>query len=440
MTAPRTSWLTRIGVPNLTGYGKVTTAVVIDTIGVGLMLPISLLYFTLTTDISPARLGAILSAATLLSLPAGLIGGALTDRFGPRAAMVLNNAISGIGYLLYLVADDVPMVFTAMLLVAIADRMYWACWSSYVHQVSNGRPFERWFAFLESVKAGCMGLASLLSGLILAASAVTGARSLVIINVVTCFVAALLFLVQRTRPAPESGERVDGLVDEDEEPELLQAIKGWRSVLSNPTYLLLALGQALLSPILLLPTVMLPLLLFTSWDMPVWVASLLFGLNTGLAALMQVPVSYGVRRWARATTIWVASVTLAVVLLVLGLLPGGRNPLSWVAVVVLGVVLALVDVLYMPPANALVTESAPEAIRGRTVAVFHTASALGVTVFPAIVGLLVVSAPGLLWPLVAASTLAGAACFSLASRRMPRHLRYSELPAEPARSTASVGV
>lgn len=428
MSDQHTGRPSRFGIPSLTGFGTVTTAVVVDTIGVGLMLPLSLLYFTLTTDIGIGPLGATLTAATALSLPAGLVGGALTDRFGAKPAMVINNLISGLGYLLFLFADRLAIIFVGMLLVACADRMYWSCWSSYVHEISQGRPFERWFALLESIKAACMGVGSLLSGTVLAVSAVTGARALVLINVVTCVAAAALFLVQRPTPGRVVAATA---AEDDEEPELLQAIKGWRAVLRNPTYLLLSLGQALLSPILLLPTVMLPVLLFTSWDMPAWVASLIFGLNTGLAAILQTPTSFAVRRWARATTIGVAAALLAITLLALALLPGGRTPLSWVAVAVLGVVLAVVDVLYMPPANALIAEAAPDAIRGRAIAVFHTASALGVTLFPLVFGLLMTSSPGLLWLLVAGSTLAGAGCFALASSRLPARIRYPEARPEP---------
>ncbi|MFD7964718.1 MFS transporter [Streptomyces zaomyceticus] len=427
MSAQNKGLSARFGIPPLTEVRRTTAAVLVDTVGVGLMIPISLLYFTLTTDVPVAQLGAALTAATLLSLPAGLAGGAMTDRLGPRAAMVSNNVISAAGYVLYLLADDVVGIFLAMLLVAVADRMYWACWSSYVHALSNGRPFERWFAFLESIKAGAMGVGAFLATAVLAVSAVTGARWLVVLNIVTCLAAALLFVLQpMAKTAAGKASATDG---DDEDPELLQAVRGWRTVLAGRTNLLFSLGQVLFSPVMLLPSVALPVLFVERWDMPVYVSTLLFALNTGIAALIQTPLSHAVRFRSRAGVICFSAGLLSASLLLMALLPERQSPLAWTVVVFVGVVLAVVDALYMPASNALMTESAPDAVRGRTVAVFQTSGAVGMAVFPVCFGFVFQYSAALTWVLLALVIAAGGLCFAAASARLPRAVRFPEFRA-----------
>ncbi|MFF5468234.1 MFS transporter [Streptomyces achromogenes] len=412
----------RFGIPPLTEVRRTTAAVLVDTVGVGLMIPISLLYFTLTTDIPVSELGVALTAATLLSLPAGLAGGAMTDRFGPKLAMVTNNLVSAAGYVLYLFTDGVVTAFLAMLLVAVADRMYWACWSSYVHTLSHGRPFERWFAFLESIKAGAMGLGALLATLILAVSTDVGARWLVVLNIATCVVAALLFVLQPMTPA--TGDTPSAADDED--PELLQAVRGWRTVLAGRTNFLFVVGQLLLSPVMLLPSVALPLLFVERWGMPVFVSTLLFALNTGIAALIQTPLSHAVRFRSRAGVVCFSAGLLSASLLVMAVLPERRSVLAWCVVVFVGIVLAVVDALYMPATNALMTESAPDAVRGRTVAVFQTSAAVGMAVFPACFSFVFELSSALTWVLLAVVIAAGGLCFAAASARLPHAVRFPE--------------
>ena len=133
--------ITRLAV--LAENPRVSAAVLIDTVGAGLLLPLSLVYFTLTSGLSLPQIGLIAAIATVAALPAGLIGGAITDRFGAKASMVTNNLISALGYTLFLFVHDPVGIFVAIFLTASSERLYWASWMSYVHRLAAGRSFER---------------------------------------------------------------------------------------------------------------------------------------------------------------------------------------------------------------------------------------------------------------------------------------------------------
>jgi MFS family permease len=133
----------RASLATLREHRFITVAVLIDTIGAGLTLPLTIVYFTVTTDVPLAVIGALAAAGSLIALPIGLIGGVLTDRFGAKASMILNNLMSAAGFALYLIADDPAMIFAAIFLANASERLYWTSWTAYVHDLANGRPFER---------------------------------------------------------------------------------------------------------------------------------------------------------------------------------------------------------------------------------------------------------------------------------------------------------
>lgn len=70
----------------------------IDTLGTGVFVPISLLYFTRIADLPLAAVGAQTSAGALASLPAPLLTGRLADRFGPRVVVLAGQHLQGVGF------------------------------------------------------------------------------------------------------------------------------------------------------------------------------------------------------------------------------------------------------------------------------------------------------------------------------------------------------
>lgn len=71
-----------------------------DALGTGMVMPLSLLYFTLQTDVPLAQIGFAASAASIIAIPIGLAGGWLLDKFGSRSALITNNLLAAVGYVL----------------------------------------------------------------------------------------------------------------------------------------------------------------------------------------------------------------------------------------------------------------------------------------------------------------------------------------------------
>lgn len=63
----------------------------IDALGSGLFLPFSVLFFTATTPLGLQEIGLALSTAAIVRLPVTPVSGMLTDRIGPKRAVIISN-------------------------------------------------------------------------------------------------------------------------------------------------------------------------------------------------------------------------------------------------------------------------------------------------------------------------------------------------------------
>jgi MFS family permease len=390
-------------------------AAFVDALGSGLVMSMTVLYFSLLTDLPLADIGFAVAAAGIAALPLGVLGGWLCDRFSSRAAMVLNNGLAALGYILYLAADNFALVFTAFLLVAIGDRIYWAAWTSYVHDLSAGRPYEQLFARLESAKMAAMGGGAAISAIVLAVGAATGARWLVVANIVLTVVAAAIY-ARIPMPAAEPSD--------PSEPRTSShtAVR----VVRQRGFLSITVGQFFLAPIMVLPQAALSVFFVSEWGMNPAVASVLFGVSAAGVAAFQTRVSDLVKFVSRASLVAIACAVLVAVILPLAVLPQLSGAAAWAFVIVISLAMAAADMLYMPATNALMAEIPERPVRGVSISVFQTSMAVGMALYPAALGLLE-RQPDTLWFLTSASIALGAICYGIASRRAPESVRVSEV-------------
>lgn len=405
----------RASFSTLAEHRFVTFAVLVDTIGAGLTLPLTIVYFTLTTDLSLAVIGLLSTVASLLALPVGLLGGVLTDRFGARASMITNNLLSAAGFALYLVAHDPIVVFAAIFLANASERLYWTSWTAYVHDLSDGRPFERWFAFLEATKAAALGAGAVVAAITLAGGGHEGLRWLVLANVVTSVAAAIVFATQRT-----GGARAVEPAARDLEDVRTGSL---REFAADRSMRLITLGQLLIGPAMVLPNVALSVLFVERWHMPAAVAPVQFAVATGLAACLQTSVTRWVAGLDRGVLVAVGAALTGLTAVPLIVLPPLEGTAAWSFVVLVAVVLAVADMVALPAANAVMAEAPHPRIRGRAIGVFQTASSVGMALFPLTLGLLDTDVPWVLWA-VTALVFAGAAwAWRAAVAGLPQRVR-----------------
>ncbi len=415
--------LTRLGFPSVGEHRRFVTAIVADTVGSGLFMPMTLLYFLAMTDLSLVQIGSALSLSAILTMPGAFVIGSLVDRFGPRRMMLVGNLIQAVGMIAYLWADSFLAVALWTTLLNLGRQSFWGSFGNVVTAISAPGERELWFGFLQAVRNLGYSVGGVLAGVALQIGTDIAYQSVVVVNAVTFVLAFFLLL-----------DVPDHRVAQDDEAPL----EGWGVVLHDRAYLRLVVGQLGFVVGMMVLNFALPVYVAETIDLPGWVVGAIFTLNTALVGLGQGLV---VRRMAGqvrarmmglAQLVFVASYAMFVVA---GWLP------VWLAVVVMLVgafVYTFGELTGGPVLSATAAEAAPDHLRGRYLGLFQLSWALGGAVTPVAFTWLLAHGQTTLWWVLAVIALVSAGYLQTLPRVLPAAgTRVTVRPTEPDASKPS---
>ena len=187
-------WKTHLGFPETQGTYGVLLVLTIDALGSGVYLPLSILYFQVTTGFSLPIIGLTLTIATICTLPLTLLTGSLVDRFGSRRLTASSQLIEAIGLLGYLFVHTVPMLFLMALLVTGGTRMFYAARTALVVDIASPHERDRWYGLSGAIRNVGLGMGGLLVGLVLAMNHPDLYRLLIGVSALCYLVAGILLL------------------------------------------------------------------------------------------------------------------------------------------------------------------------------------------------------------------------------------------------------
>lgn len=396
--------LTRLGFPSVGEHRRFVTAIVADTVGSGLFMPITLLYFLAMTELSLVQIGSALSLSALLTMPGAFVIGSLVDRFGPRRMMLIGNLVQAVGMLAYLWADSLLAVALWTTLLNLGRQSFWGSFGNVVAAISAPGERELWFGFLQAVRNLGYSVGGVLAGIALQIGTDIAYQSVVVINAITFVVAFVLLL-----DVPD--HRV---ARPDDAP-----LEGWGVVLRDRAYFRLVVGQLGFVAGMMVLNFALPVYVAETIDLPGWVVGAIFTVNTALVGLGQGLVvrrmtgQVRARMMGLAQVVFVASYALFVVA---GWLP------VWLAIAVMLVgvtIYTLGELTGGPVLSATAAEAAPDHLRGRYLGLFQLSWALGGAVAPVTFTWMLAHGPTTLWWVLALIALASAAYLQTLPRVMP---------------------
>ncbi len=400
----RSPVLTRLGFPSVGEHRRFVTAIVADTVGSGLFMPMTLLYFLAMTDLSLVQIGSALSLSALLTMPGAFVIGSMVDRFGPRRLMLIGNLVQAVGMLAYLWADSLLAVALWTTLINIGRQSFWGSFGNVVTVIAAPGERELWFGFLQAVRNIGYSVGGVLAGVALQIGTDLAFQTVVVVNVVTFLVAFVLLLdVPDHRRAASEGS----------------SDEGWGVVLRDRAYLRLVVAQLGFVAGMMVLNFALPVYVAETIDLPGWVVGAIFTLNTALVGLGQGLVvrrmtgQVRARMMGLAQLIFVASYALFVVA---GWLP------VWLAVVVVLVGAAIYtfgELTGGPVLSATAAEAAPDHLRGRYLGLFQLSWALGGAITPVTFTWLLAHGQTTLWWVLALLALVTAAFLQTLPRVLP---------------------
>ena len=402
--------LDRLGFPSVGRHRRFVTAIGIDAVGSGVFMPVSVLYFLVTTDLSLVQVGAGLSLASAVALPVGPLLGGVVDRYGAKRVLLAGNLLQAVGFAAYLVTDSFVGLTAWTVVVTVGRTAFWGSYGNIVAAISVPGEREKWFGFLGALRNVGFAVGGLVSGLAITIGTEAAYAGVVVANAVSYVVAFALLLA--VPAVATTGHRSAG------------GAGSWGVVLRDRPYRLLWVTQLAYSTSMMVLNVVIPVYATTVLGLPGWVTGAVFTLNTimvGLGQGLVVRAMTGARRWrvlVLSNAVFAAS--YAVLLGASALVTGSGIALAVAVVLVGSAVYTVGELLGGPVLGALAADAAPEHLRGRYLSLVQLAWNLASTIAPLLFAWLLDRGPTPVWLVLGGVALVGCGLAAWLGSRMPQ--------------------
>ncbi|GAA1832597.1 MFS transporter [Actinomadura chokoriensis] len=397
--------------PNASARRRLYAAALVGSIGDGIYVPLTMLFVHALTGLSLTAIGAGLSLAGLCALAFMPVAGVLIDRLGAKRVVMCALVLRAAGFAAYPFADTYPSFLAVAVVVAVGMWASTPSQHAFIGEIAQGAERDRLLAWDRSLRNGGMGLGSIAAAAVLAVDGNTG-------FITAAMVLASLFvlatgLVARI-PSVRGGVR--------EAVRQRKEQRGYRQVLTDRPYLLIAAANFLIAFGYTTQAMALPVFLTRDIGLPDALAGGVFALNTALVAALGIPVARLTMRGRRPRTAALGAAIFAVSFAAFAVIPqfvGGTSAI--VAVLAVAVLYTSGELIHSVPAQGLSVQAAPDHLRGRYLSVYQLSWSLCRTIAPLLLGFLLEAGPWQLWAVLALMVLAGAVILLCTERVLPPH-------------------
>ncbi|NUP02023.1 MAG: MFS transporter [Nonomuraea sp.] len=363
-----------------------------------------MLYFLATTPLTLVQVGAALTTAGLLALPAGPLAGGLVDRYGAKPVLQAANLAQALGFAGYLVVDQPWQIAVCAWLNSAGRAVSFSCYGVTVTALAAPGRRERWFGLLGSVRNLGYAIGGLLSAVAVSFGTHGVYAGIVIVNALS-YVAAFVLLRAVPNVRPEAGQDAAG---------------GWGRVLRDRRYLALVAHQLCFAISLFALNIAIPVYAVDVLGLPGWTAGMIFTLNTLMVGFGQGVVLGWLSGRIRSRVLVAGHACFAAGYL-LFLAAGHVAALALaVGIVLLGAgSYTFGEILGGPITSTVAAESAPDALRGRYLALNQLAVTVAGAVAPAALSGLLSTGAAAIWLTLVGVSVLGATLATTIGRVVP---------------------
>lgn len=378
----------------------------IDRIGGTLLFPFFALYITQKFNVGMTQAGILLGMSSLFGLIGSTVGGALTDKFGRKQLILFGLVFSAVSTLTFGLVNDLNALYPLMVVVGLLSSVAHPAHDAMIADILPENQRQEGFGILRVVGNLSWIIGPTIGGVV---ANINFFYLFVIDAVISCVVAAIIFrTIPETKPEPQAHA---------ESESLLQTVLGYRLVLKDFAFMAFMVAG---------------MLMLIVYQQMYSTLSVYLRDNHGIN-----PSGYGFLMTTSAITVvlfqfWVSRLikhrppflmmAFGTVFYMIGFALFGV--VTAYALFALNIVIITIgEMIVVPTSQAIATNFAPEAMRGRYMAIFGLSWAIPSTIGPGAAGYILDNFnPNLLW------FIGGALCGLSVLAYYALHLRLRSRP------------
>lgn len=355
----------------------------IGTLGRGVFLTVTVLYFSFIVGLSAEQISIVVSASSATGIVTSLVGGQLSDRFSARRVLLIVLLIESVALVSYSLVSTFGMAVVVACVAFGSETAAHSARSAIIARGFEGPDRVTARAVLRTITNVGIAIGSAVGGLALLLGTGEAYRAILIGAGAVYFGASLLTLrLPSSVDAPRPGD----------EPPIVDAVEAARpsrwahSPWRDPRYLALAALSGVFAMQFGLLEVGVPLWVAHDTAAPKAVVSVLLILNTVIVIAFQVPLSRGTHDLRVAgRVIGIAGVLMAAACLIYALAAGGDPIWAVVILLIAGTTHAFAEVLSQAGVWGLGFELADPVKAGAYQGIIGTFYSVGATFAPLVI-------------------------------------------------------
>ena len=378
----------------------------IDRVGGTLLFPFFALYITQKFNVGMTQAGILLGASSLFGLIGSTVGGALTDKFGRKQLILFGLVFSAVSTLAFGLVNEYSVLFPLMVVVGLLSSVAHPAHDAMIADILPEKQRQEGFGILRVAGNLSWMIGPTIGGFV---ANINFFYLFVIDAVISCVVAALIFrIIPETKPEPHTHEQHESF---------WQTLIGYRVVLKDAAFMAFMVAGLLMMTVYLQMYGTLSVYLRDNHNINPSGYGFLMTTSAITVVLFQFWVSRVIKFRPPFLMMAIGTIFYMIGFALFGIVTAYFLFALNIVIITIG------EMIVVPTSQSIAANFAPEAMRGRYMAIFGLSWAIPSTVGPGAAGYILDNYnPNLLW------YIGGALCALSVLAYYALHLRLGSKP------------